>query len=359
MEKSTNFPVTCGAIESSELVAKKNGLHYVTDEMPGIRRLRSGRGFRYVDESGKTIRDKETLQRIKSLVIPPGWNSVWICPLPHGHIQATARDSKARKQYRYHPRWRSVRDETKYERMMAFGKALPLIRKQVEADLSLPGMPREKVLAAVVRLLEKTSMRVGNEEYARNNHSFGLTTLRNQHVEIKTDKLRFHFRGKSGKYHDIELSDQRLARVVRRCRDLPGQDLFQYKDENGDIRGITSSDVNQYLRSITNEDYTAKDFRTWAGTILAAMALQELNKFDSETEAKKNIVQAIEHVAKRLGNTPAICRKCYVHPAVLDAYLDGSMLRTLKHRTKNTIRQEAHELSPEELSIIRLLQQRL
>src|SRR5437588_2266838 len=310
--------------------AKEAGLRYVSDEMPGIRRRRAGKGFSYTAPDGTLIRDKRTLRRIASIVIPPAWSDVWICPLENGHIQATGRDARGRKQYRYHPRWRKVRDADKYERMVDFARVLPRIRALVERDLDRPGLPRERVLATIVRLLETTFVRVGNEEYARENRSYGLTTLRDQHADVNGSSVRFVFRGKSGKRHQVGLDDRRVARVVKRCQDLPGQVLFKYVDENGEQQQVDSGDVNDYLREIGGEDFTAKDFRTWAGTVLAARALQELEAFDSQTQAKKNVVRAIESVAGLLGNTTSVCRKCYVHPAVIDAYLDGSMLETLK-----------------------------
>ena len=281
--------------------ARAAGLRYVTDRAPGIRRLRAGKGFTYVGPDGRKLRDAEILIRIRSLAIPPAWNDVWICPSENGHIQVTARDARGRKQYRYHARWRATRDETKYEKVTAFARALPSIRRQVEQHMQLPGLPREKVLAAVVRLLESTFIRIGNEKYVRHDGSFGLTTLRDQHVQVNGQRIRFKFRGKSGKQHEIELDDRRLARIVRRCRDLPGYELFQYIDDDGEPRTIVSEDVNDYLRSITGEDYTAKDFRTWAGTVLAALALHEYEKFDTATQAKKNLMRAIESVAERLG----------------------------------------------------------
>lgn len=304
------------------------------------------------------MRDEETLGRIRSLAIPPAWTEVWICPAANGHLQATGRDARGRKQYRYHPAFRTLRDDSKYSRMVAFGKALPLIRERTEADLARPGLPREKVLAAVVRLLETTLIRVGNAEYARNNRSFGLTTMRNGHVEIEGSTMRFRFRGKSGIRHAIDLSDRRLARVVLKCQELPGQELFEYHDDDGERRDVTSNDVNQYLREITGEDFTAKDFRTWAGTVLASLALQEYESFDSQAEARRNVVRAIESVARRLGNTPSVCRKCYIHPAVLDAYLEGSMLETLRRRADDLGREVAG-LRPEEAAVLGLLQRRL
>lgn len=327
--------------------------------MPGIRRKRHGERFRYIGTDGRPVHDQETLERITSLAIPPAWTDVWICPLPHGHLHATGRDAKGRKQYRYHPHWRAVRDETKYTRMIAFAHALPRIRAQVKHDLALPGLPQEKVLATVVRLLETTLIRVGNEEYAKTNRSYGLTTLRNRHVDIAGATLRFHFRGKSGIEHTIGINDRRLAGIVRRCRELPGSELFQYLDDDDERQSIDSGDVNDYLREITGEDFTAKDFRTWAGTVLAAMALREFETFDGETPSKKNIVQAIEQVAQRLGNTPSVCRKCYVHPAVLDAYLDGTMLETLRQRAEQEIADALSGLKPEEAAVLTLLQQRL
>lgn len=339
--------------------AKAAGLRYVTDSKPGIRREKDGDAFRYLDAKGEPVEDEATLKRIKSLVIPPAWTDVWICSQANGHLQATGRDAKGRKQYRYHPKWRNVRDEVKYERMINFGNALPQIRAEVDRALKLPGLPREKMLATIVYLLEATMMRVGNEEYARTNKSFGLTTLRNRHVKVDGSDVEFRFRGKSGVYHKIHVHDRRLARIIRSTRDLPGQELFQYVDEEGETHSIDSSDVNDYLRSITGEDYTAKDFRTWSGTVLAAMALQEFEKFDSETQAKKNIVRAIESVAERLGNTPSVCRKCYVHPAVLDAYLEGSVLEALRERTEQQLSEDLHVLQPEEAAVLAMLQQRL
>lgn len=339
--------------------ARAAGLRYVSDSKPGIRRERDGDGFRYLDASGAPVADEDTLRRIKALAIPPAWTDVWICPLANGHLQATGRDAKGRKQYRYHPKWRDVRDEVKYERMIKFGQALPAIRAEVDRALKLPGLPREKVLATIVYLLEATMMRVGNEEYARTNKSFGLTTLRNRHVKVDGSEVEFRFRGKSGVYHQVKVHDARLARIIRRARDLPGQELFQYVGEDGETRSIDSADVNDYLREITGEDYTAKDFRTWSGTVLAALALQEFEKFDSEAQAKKNIVRAIESVAERLGNTPSICRKCYVHPAIIDAYLDGTVLRALRDRTVEELVEDLHALQPEEAAVLALLEERL
>jgi DNA topoisomerase-1 len=341
--------------------ARAAGLRYVLDDRPGIRREPEpgNGGFRYLNAKGEAVEDETTLKRIRALAIPPAWTDVWICPQANGHLQATGRDARGRKQYRYHAKWREVRDEVKYERMINFGKALPQIRKEVDRALALPGLPREKVLATIVYLLEATMMRVGNDEYARENKSYGLTTLRNRHVKIDGSEVEFRFRGKSGVYHDVKVHDRRLARIIQRTRDLPGQDLFQYLDEDGETHTVGSSDVNDYLRAISGEDYTAKDFRTWSGTVLAAMALREFEKFDSETQAKKNVVRAIETVAEKLGNTPSVCRKCYVHPAVLDSYMDGTMVEGLLARAEEGLAEDLHELQPEEAAVLAMLTQRL
>ena len=304
-----------------EGAAKAAGLRYVNDSQPGIARLRSGSGFRYVGADGKAIKDEKTLERIRKLVIPPAWENVWICTRDDGHLQATGRDARKRKQYRYHARWREVRDETKYGRMLAFSRALPRIRRRVNQDLGLTGLPRDKVLATVVRLLEITRIRVGNEEYARENASYGLTTLRTRQVQVRGSTMSFRFRGKSGVHHSVALSDPKLASIVRRMRDLPGYELFQYVDEDGETRAVGSSDVNEYLKSIAGEEFTSKDFRTWAGTVLAAEALRALDP----PVVKRKLTQAIEDVARQLGNTPAVCRKCYIHPAVIDSYMGGRL----------------------------------
>jgi DNA topoisomerase-1 len=338
--------------------AREADLIYVSDESPGIRRKRTSSGFRYVDQDGKAVRDPATLSRIKSLAIPPAWTDVWICPRRNGHLQATGRDARRRKQYRYHPRWREVRDRSKYERTIAFGEALPRIRERVRQDMSLRGLPREKVLATVVGLLETTMIRVGNEEYARSNGSFGLTTMLRRHVDVDGAELRFEFRGKGGKKHNVSVRDRRLARIVRQCQEIGGQELFQYLDEDGKARSIDSADVNEYLRQISGEDFSAKDYRTWAGTVLAAMALQELESFESATEAKSNLVQAVESVAKQLGNTPAICRKCYIHPDVIDRYLEGALPEALKRRAEAELI-DTSGLRPEEAAVLALLRQRL
>jgi DNA topoisomerase-1 len=339
--------------------AKAAGLRYVSDTQPGIHRRRRGTGFQYIDTDGKPVRDKETLARIKSLVIPPAWRDVWICTNPKGHLQVTGRDARGRKQSRYHPRWREVRDETKYERMTIFGAALPGIRERVEHDLSAPGMPRQKILATIVRLMEVTLIRVGNEEYARENHSYGLTTMRNKHVQVDGSSITFKFQGKSGVRHTVDINDRRLARIVQRCQDIPGYELFQYIDSEGAHRSVDSADVNEYLREMTNQDFTAKDFRTWAGTVLACTMLQEFEAFESQTQAKKNVVQAIKDVAARLGNTPSVCRKCYVHPAVLDSYFSGAMIKTVKKHVEEETTESPHALRQEEVALLHLLQKRL
>jgi len=335
------------------------GLRYVSTDMPGIRRERAGKAFRYRYPTGDLVQEKDVLGRIKALAIPPAWTNVWICPDPSGHLQATGRDDRGRKQSRYHRNWHQVRDETKYTRMISFAKVLPKIRKRLRQDLALKGLPRNKVLAAVVRLLEVSLIRVGNEEYARENESFGLTTMRDRHVDVRGPTLRFRFRGKSGIQHDVDIRDAGLAKIVKNCQDLPGQELFQYVDEGGKRQDVDSNDVNTYLREITGHDFTAKDFRTWAGTILGAMALREFERFDSRAQAKKNIVKAIETVAQRLGNTPAVCRKCYVHPDVINAYLDGTLVQTLKQRAEKQLNEKLARLRPEEAAVLALLQQRL
>lgn len=335
------------------------GLRYVNDDQPGIQRRRFGKYFRYLRADGEVVRDPQELGRIRALAIPPAWTQVWICPLSNGHLQATGRDSKGRKQYRYHPQFRSLRDEAKYERLLLFGKSLPQIRTRVEEDLKQPGLPRSKVLATVIRLLETTLIRVGNEEYARTNGSFGLTTMRNKHVNVEGSAVRFRFRGKSGIHHSIRVDDRRLARTVRHCQELPGQELFQYLDDDGAPRRIDSEDVNGYLQEISGESFTAKDFRTWAGTVLAARTLHEFEKFTSMTQAKRNVVAAIEIVPKRLGNTKAVCRKCYIHPLVVNAYLDGSLQKTLRQRAARTLTQAQEALSPQESALLAFLQAHL
>jgi DNA topoisomerase-1 len=338
--------------------AKAAGLRYVSDTKPGIQRKPCRGGFRYVDSSGRPVRDPETLKRIKSLVIPPAWTRVWICPTPNGHLQATGRDARGRKQSRYHPLWRATRDETKYERMILFGDALPRIRERVEHDLALPGLPRAKVLAAIVRLLETTSIRVGNEEYARENKSYGLTTMRNRHVVVAGATITFDFTGKSGVHHTIDVQNRKLAKIVQRCLDLPGYELFQYLDEDDQRHTIDSADVNDYLHEITGQHFTAKDFRTWAGTVLAAEMLRQFQPFESLTQARKNVVEAIKTVAKRLGNTPSVCRKCYIHPAVLDHYLSGSMMAAIETEVAEEVDKQLVALRQEELQLLQMLAQK-
>ena len=341
--------------------AQAAGLRYVSDARPGLGRKKTASGFRYVDQHGKPVRDAETLRRIKALAIPPAWTEVWISPFENGHLQAIGRDAKGRKQSRYHAAWRTARDENKYERMMHFGDALPAIRARVDDDLGRPGLPREKVLAAVVRLMETTFIRVGNREYARENHSYGLTTMRNRHVDVEGSKMTFRFKGKSGVHHEIELMDRRLANIVRKCHDLPGQELFEYMDHEGCAHTIDSADVNAYLQAISGHEFTAKDFRTWAGTVLAALMLREFEPFSTDKEARKNVVAAIERVAERLGNTPSVCRKCYVHPEVLKCYLDGEMIETINQRMEQAQEDDAkaHALKQEELALMWMLRKRL
>jgi DNA topoisomerase I len=307
--------------EEMVAAAEEAGLQYVSDQRPGYRRKAKGKRFDYFDTEGKLIRDEQRLLRIGRLAVPPAWTDVWICPSPNGHIQATGRDARNRKQYRYHERWREVRDENKFDRLAQFAKALPNIRRRVAQDLRLPGLSRRKVLATIVRLLERTFIRIGNEEYARENKSFGLTTLKNRHVTVRGAQVRFRFRGKSKRQHEVDVTDRRVAKVIGKCQDLPGQDLFQYVDDDANVQSVTSQDVNEYLRQIAGEDFTAKDFRTWGGTVLAAIALSTQEEFQTKKQAKTNIKTAICAVAELLGNTPAVCRKCYVHPVIVEAYL--------------------------------------
>jgi DNA topoisomerase-1 len=342
-------------IASALTSAASAGLRYVTDDRPGIRREMGALGLRYTRADGRPVRSPADLRRIRALAIPPAWKDVWICPDPKGHVQATGRDARGRKQYRYHAGWRASRDGNKFDRLEAFASVLPMIRARTAADMARPGLPLEKVLATVVQLLEKSLIRVGNDEYAKANRSFGLTTLRDQHVDVKGSTLRFEFRGKSGKRHTIDLSDRRLAHIVKRCRDLPGQDLFQYLDDDGQRQNVNSSDVNEYLQEITGTDFTAKDFRTWSGTVLAVTALRELSSADSTAAAKKNVVRAIEAVAGVLGNTPAVCRKSYIHPAILECYLDRSMDEKLARSLPASVKKVASKLRPDEVAALRIL----
>jgi DNA topoisomerase-1 len=339
--------------------AESAGLRYVSDEQPGIRRRKAGKGFTFVKPGGSKVADEATLKRIKTLAVPPAWTDVWICPHANGHIQATGRDAKGRKQYRYHTRFREVRDGSKYEHMMAFAQALPAIRAKLKEHMALRGLPREKVLATVVNLLETTLIRVGNDDYVKQNKSYGLTTLRDKHVEVDGAALRFHFKGKSGKTWNLQVKDRRIAKIVRACQELPGQELFQYIDEDGVQRDVTSADVNAYLKEITGTDISAKDFRTWAGTVLAAMALKEFETFDSDAKAKKNVRAAIEHVASKLGNTPTICRKCYIHPEIMSSYVEGSLLLEVKKEVEAELREDLAGLKPEEAAVLSLLEARL
>jgi DNA topoisomerase-1 len=336
------------------------GLRYVSDTRPGIRRRPRGKGFAYVDPNGQPVRDPDILARIRKLAIPPAYTEVWICPDPKGHLQATGRDARGRKQYRYHEAWRAVRDETKFERIVAFSEALPEIRARVDRDLRRPGLPREKVLATIVQLLECTAIRVGNDEYAKANASFGLTTLKDHHVEISGSRLRFEFRGKSGKTHTVDLTDRRLARIVGHCQAIPGEELFQYVDENGEHQTVDSGDVNEYLRSISGQEFTAKHFRTWAGTMLAVEALREIGPFKTAKEAKSKLLEAIDHVARQLNNTRAVCRKYYIHPAVQEIYLAGRLLEELEARpgaesANGKVRSGLPQLSVEEAAVIELI----
>jgi DNA topoisomerase I len=345
--KSTQAAI---AADSAEAAAEA-GLQYVSDERPGYRRRPKGKDFEYLDLEGKPIRDEQRLLRIKRLAIPPAWSEVWICPSPNGHIQATGRDARRRKQYRYHERWREVRDENKFDRLAQFAKALPILRRRVTQDLKLPGLPRQKVLATIVRLLERTFIRIGNEEYARENKSFGLTTMKNRHVKVKGAQVLFRFRGKSGRQHEVDVTDRKVAKVIAKCQDLPGQDLFQYLDEDGEVREVTSQDVNEYLREIAGKEFTAKDFRTWGGTVLAAIALSKQEEFQTKKQAKSNIKTAICAVAELLGNTPAVCRKCYVHPVIVEAYLNRTRIVALNGAT--TL--EAPNLRLAERSVLKFL----
>ncbi|HUE40753.1 MAG TPA: DNA topoisomerase IB [Chthoniobacterales bacterium] len=343
------------AIEAAE----EAGLRYVSDDRPGYTREAKDDDFVYIDSDGKPITDEQRLLRIKHLAIPPAWTDVWICPSANCHIQATGRDARRRKQYLYHERWREVRDENKYDRMIAFGKVLPKIRRRVARDLKLPGLPRNKVLATVVQLLERTFIRIGNEEYARENKSFGLTTMKDRHVEVKGSKMRFRFRGKSGKDHDVDVTDRRVARIVSKLQDLPGQDLFKYVDDNDEVHDISSQDVNEYVREVSGEEFSAKDFRTFAGTVLTAIALNAQEKFENNKQAKANIKTAIAAVSKILGNTPAICRKCYVHPAIFESYLSRQSIDGLKQMTEEALEKDDVDLRSSEAAVLKFLESRL
>lgn len=336
------------------------GLRYVSDAHPGIRRRRAGKSFSYLTPEGARLGEAGALKRIRKLAVPPAWSDVWICPFADGHLQATGRDDRGRKQYKYHPRFREARDSTKYEHAIAFAEALPALRDTVREHMALPGLPRDKVLATVVYLLDKTLIRVGNDDYAKQNKSYGLTTLKNRHVAVNGSEVRFQFIGKSGKEWSARLKDRRVARIIKACQDLPGQELLQYRDAGGAIEDVSSGDVNAYLRQITGRDITAKDFRTWAGTVLAVAALREAENDGSAAKPNKRLRAAIEQVAARLGNTPAICRKCYIHPDVVSAYLDGTLIRDIaRHLPRRSPRRGAGALEPEEAAVLALLRSRL
>lgn len=323
--------------QDPKVIARKTGLRYNNDTIPGFSRKKYGKTYAYFDTNGKRITDKATIERINSLAIPPAYTDVWICPFDNGHVQATGMDERGRKQYRYHPDWHEARRATKYNRMRAFGENLPKIRRQVKRDLNLPGVPREKVLATLVDLLEKTLIRVGNEEYAKENKSYGLTTMQNKHVEIDKHEITFAFKGKSNQFHEITLKDKKLAEIVQDLHDLPGQELFQCVDDNDNLHVIHSDDINDYLQQITGQEFTAKDFRTWRGTVLAASELSKFDPCDKESEVKKNLKAAITVVSEELGNTPAVCRKAYIHPALIDEYTKHKCLKTLKQYRSNQL----------------------
>jgi DNA topoisomerase-1 len=346
---------TSGEVTPEASTAREAGLVYVTDSGTGYRRRRRGRGFEYRDHNNALITDREQLDRIRRLAVPPAWTDVWICPHPRGHIQATGRDARHRKQYRYHTRWQQFRDRLKYGRLLDFADVLPRLRRQLKKDLARRDLSRERVVAAAVNLLETTRMRVGNEEYAQSNGSYGLTTLRDQHVRVTGDQLRFRFRGKSGKEHEITVRDRRLARLVSRCAELPGQHLFQYLDGAGSPQSIESADVNDYIRDVTGGDFTAKDFRTWSGSVLALRALVEQCDVGSQAEAEKNLIAAIDCVAEELGNTRAVCRRSYVHPSVIESYLDGCTLREVKQTLEASRVRPAAGLDASENLLVLLL----
>ena len=339
--------------------AESAGLVYVTDTDPGIGRRKAGKGWVYRQPDGSRIADRARIDALNALAIPPAYTDVWICPDPDGHLQATGRDARGRKQYRYHPRFREVRDGTKYEHMISFAKALPGIRARVDADMKRRGLTRDKVLATVVHLLETTMIRVGNADYAKQNESYGLTTLEDEHVDVKGAELKFHFKGKSGKTWKLSIKDRRVARIVKASQDLPGEHLFQYLDDEGEQRAVTSGDVNAYLRDIAGSGITAKDFRTWTGTVLAALALVEFEKVDSAAAAKRNVRAAIEKVSARLGNTPTVCRKCYVHPEVLDSYLADELVLEVQKEVKKELKEDLPALGPEEALVLSFLERRL
>ena len=335
--------------------AQAAGLRYVTDAEPGIRRRRVGRGFSYVDPDGRVVREREHIRRFRSLMIPPAWNDVWICPIPEGHLQVTARDARGRKQYRYHPSFRAQRDSLKFEKMVELSDVLWKVRERVERDIARPGLQRRTVMATLVWLLDRTLIRVGSHELARENDSFGLTTLRRRHVSIEGSTLRFEFRGKSGVAHAVAVTDRRIARIVQRCRELPGRELFQYVDARSRRQIVYADDVNMYLREITGRDVTAKDFRTWAGTMIAAEALREMGPAATQREAKHNVLCAIDRTAERLGNTRAVCRKYYIHPVLLEAYLEGDVLPPLPQRVWQERKPDGPTLRRHEADVLAFL----
>lgn len=351
----SELALTAVAIEEPAQAARSAGLRYVCDDRPGWGRRRCGKGFTYFDERGDRISDPDRLKRIQALVIPPAWETVWICPFANGHLLATGRDAKGRKQYRYHSNWRTVRNQTKFDRLIPFAFARPLIREATDRDLRQRGLPREKLLAVVVQLLDATVIRIGNDEYREQNQSFGLTTLEEQHVEVGTSKIRFHFVGKSGVEHEIELSDRRLARAIKLCQDLPGQQLFQYLDDEGQPQAINSDDVNRYLQTITGEVFTSKDFRTWAGTLYTAQILNDLGEPTSKTQAQANIREAIKGAAQHLGNRVATCRKFYVHPTVTQAYEEGWLLEVWRSAAEAP---SDLDLTAEEKALVAVLRHR-
>lgn len=357
-QSSKDEEVLDRSAEVASAIAEE-GLRYVSDSTSGYRRKRSGTSFSYYDKEGKRITDAAVIRRIKSIGIPPAYESVWICPSPNGHIQATGLDARGRKQYRYHPKWRELRDQNKYEHIMQFAAALPSLRAQVASDMKREGLPREKVLATIVSLLEKTLIRVGNAEYAKTNKSYGLTTMKRKHVAIGRGVLRFEFTGKSGKQWKLQVEDKRIAAIVKRCAEIPGHELFKYIDEGEASRTVDSGDVNEYIKEITQQDFSAKDFRTWTGTVLAALALAEFKKYDSQAEAKRNVVAAIEKVAKQLGNTPAICRKSYVHPEILSSYMSGDLVEMIDAKIALKFKRQYAKLTSDEIMVLAFLHKRI
>lgn len=347
--------------KAAEIVAgiAEEGLRYVSDSAPGYKRKRTGTSFTYYDKEDKRIIDPNIVNRIKSIGIPPAYDAVWICPSPNGHIQATGLDARGRKQYRYHPKWRELRDQTKYERILQFAAKLPKLRRRIGTDMKRKGLPRQKVLATVASLLDKTLIRVGNHEYAETNKSFGLTTLRHKHVAIKNGALRFEFTGKSGKCWNLQINDKRIISIVKRCAEIPGHDLFKYIDDDGHVCTIGSGDVNGYIKDVMDEDFTAKDFRTWAGTVLAAAALAKFNPDNTPAPKKRNVTAAIEAVARQLGNTPAICRKCYVHPEILVAYTSGDLTRMFDRQPSARFKRRYARLNVNEIRVLAFLEKRL